>query len=66
MPQTHDHLFMSHVDVVCLALRCRLLYKLRGPSAPLNLGLDADQRTRLDGMTLTELLAELQGGWFDL
>lgn len=38
-------------------INCRLLYKLRGPNAPLNFGMTDEEKQKLDGMTLQELLA---------
>jgi hypothetical protein len=34
----------------------RILYKLRGPSSVTNLPLSEEERLRLDGLTLDELL----------
>ncbi len=38
---------------------CRLLYKLRGPSFPLNLGLTPAQAAYVDTLTLDQLLEDL-------
>jgi hypothetical protein len=35
---------------------CRLLFKLRGPNFPLNLGLSAEERTALEATSLQDLM----------
>jgi hypothetical protein len=47
----------SHTSPLSLPIPLRLIYKLKGPDAPTNFPLSAQQRAELDAATLDQLLA---------